>query len=74
MKDLGYVHRCCSALVVVIDIQTLFADTGSLTCYSYQINEKDELRSLEDPDQPFKYRVNVNDRYNEVRKEAINGK
>ncbi|KAI5303644.1 40S ribosomal protein mrp2, mitochondrial, partial [Ascosphaera pollenicola] len=38
----------------------------------YHINEKDELRSIENPEEPFRYKVNVNDRYNEVRKEAFN--
>ncbi|KAI5284547.1 hypothetical protein KEM55_001016 [Ascosphaera atra] len=39
----------------------------------YQITEADQLRSIADPSQPFRYRLNANERYNEVRKEALNG-
>ncbi|KAI5310313.1 hypothetical protein KEM55_008610 [Ascosphaera atra] len=38
----------------------------------YQITEADQLRSIADPSQPFRYRLNANERYNEVRKEALN--
>ncbi|KAI5288769.1 hypothetical protein KEM54_004892 [Ascosphaera aggregata] len=51
-----------------------FTFPSSLKELGYCVNENDELRSINDPQQPFRYRVNVNDRYNEVRKEAVNGK
>ncbi|KAF2400315.1 hypothetical protein EJ06DRAFT_426015 [Trichodelitschia bisporula] len=37
----------------------------------YQINEKDQIRSIEKPDQPYNFFITGNERYNEVHREAL---
>ncbi|KAI1947238.1 hypothetical protein LOZ12_000791 [Ophidiomyces ophidiicola] len=38
----------------------------------YFINEDDQIRMIVDPEQKFLFRINTNDRYNEVQREAMN--
>ena len=40
---------------------------------SYFINEKDEIRSLENPKAYFKFFLTKNDRYNCAQRESMNG-
>jgi hypothetical protein len=40
----------------------------------YFVNEKSQVKSIRKPDQDFIYKITDNDRYNEVRREALNGK
>ncbi|KAI5289507.1 hypothetical protein KEM52_000761 [Ascosphaera acerosa] len=49
-----------------------FEFPADLEKLGYFVNENDQIRSIEDPDQPFRYKVNTNERYNDVRKEALN--
>ena len=39
---------------------------------SYFINDKDQIKMISDPEQNFLYKINTNDRYNEMQKEAMN--
>lgn len=41
---------------------------------SYFINDDDQIRMIIDPEQRFLYKINANDRYNELQKEAMNSK
>ncbi|WEW60537.1 hypothetical protein PRK78_006024 [Emydomyces testavorans] len=38
----------------------------------YFINDNDQIRMISDPEQGFLYKINTNDRYNEMQKEAMN--
>ncbi|EFW16625.1 hypothetical protein D8B26_001381 [Coccidioides posadasii str. Silveira] len=38
----------------------------------YFINDNDQIRMIIDPEQKFLYRINANDRYNEMQKESMN--
>lgn len=38
----------------------------------YFINDKDEIRMISNPEEKFLYRINANERYNELQKEAMN--
>ncbi|KAK2867998.1 hypothetical protein FQN49_003260 [Arthroderma sp. PD_2] len=38
----------------------------------YFVNENDQIRMISDPEQRFLYRINANERYNELQKEAMN--
>lgn len=49
----------------------LFTD---LAARSYYINEKDEIRSIENPNYYFKYFISRNERYNERQRFAFNRK
>ncbi|KAL4920952.1 Arb2 domain-containing protein [Aspergillus aurantiobrunneus] len=40
----------------------------------YCINDKDQIRKISDPTQEFQYKINKNDRWNEVQRAAMNGK
>lgn len=39
----------------------------------YFINENDQMRMIQKPDQKYVFRINRNDRVNDVYKEAVNG-
>jgi hypothetical protein len=39
----------------------------------YFINDKDEIRSIENPKAYFKFFLTRNDRYNSLQREAMNG-
>jgi hypothetical protein len=41
--------------------------------YSYFINDKDEIRSIENPKAYFKFFITKNERYNVAQREAMNG-
>jgi hypothetical protein len=43
-----------------------------LIVFSYYINEKDEIRSIENPKAYFKFFLTKNDRYNCLQREAMN--
>ncbi|KAI9752773.1 MAG: hypothetical protein M1815_000286 [Lichina confinis] len=45
---------------------------ADLKALGYFVNADDEIRSIADPSKTFQYRINKNERYNEVNKEAIN--
>ena len=40
----------------------------------YSINDEDQVRMMEKPEEKFLYAINKNERVNEVHKEAMNGK
>jgi hypothetical protein len=46
---------------------------GLLTTIRYFINDKDEIRSIENPKAYFKYFLTKNERHNDVQREAMNG-
>lgn len=37
------------------------------------INENDQIRQIDNPDEGFKYKINRNDRFNVKNSEAVNG-
>jgi hypothetical protein len=39
----------------------------------YFINDDDQVRQIQNPDQKYQFKVNRNDRVNEVYKETMNG-
>lgn len=47
---------------------------ADLTALGYFVNENDQIRQIEHPDQKYQYQINRNERVNEVHKEAMNGK
>lgn len=42
------------------------------TIYRYFINDRDQIKMISDPEQDFQFRINTNDRYNELQAEAMN--
>jgi hypothetical protein len=47
---------------------------ANLTELGYFINDKDQIRMIEKPDEKFLYAINKNERVNEMHKEAMNSK
>lgn len=41
---------------------------------SYFINESDQIRKISDPSQEFQFKINKNERWNQVQRGAMNGK
>ena len=39
----------------------------------YFINDRDQIRKISDPKQEFLFKINKNDRWNEMQREAMNG-
>lgn len=40
--------------------------------YRYFINVHDQIKMIADPEQDFQFKINTNDRYNELQAEAMN--
>lgn len=40
----------------------------------YFINEKDQIRKIANPEQEFQFKINRNDRWNDLQRGAMNGK
>ena len=47
---------------------------AGLTELGYFINDSDQIRMIEKPDEKFLYAINKNERVNEMHKEALNSK
>jgi hypothetical protein len=47
---------------------------ANLTELGYFINDSDQIRMIEKPDEKFLYAINKNERVNEMHKEAMNSK
>ena len=47
---------------------------ADLTALGYFINDDDQIRMIEKPDEKFLYTINRNERVNEMHKEAMNSK
>ncbi|KAK2734263.1 hypothetical protein FQN57_001724 [Myotisia sp. PD_48] len=45
---------------------------ANLKQLGYFVNENDQIRMIADPNERFLYKINANDRYNEMQKEAMN--
>ncbi|EZF10233.1 hypothetical protein H112_08443 [Trichophyton rubrum D6] len=45
---------------------------ANLKQLGYFINDKDEIRMISNPEEKFLYKINANERYNELQKEAMN--
>ena len=41
--------------------------------YSYFVNGNDQIKMIADPERDFLFKINANDRFNEMQKEAMNG-
>lgn len=39
---------------------------------SYFINDQDQIKKISNPEEDFVFKINTNDRYNEMQKEAMN--
>ncbi|KAL4799763.1 Arb2 domain-containing protein [Aspergillus venezuelensis] len=55
--------------------QDLLADAefpADLEKLGYFINDKDQIRKISDPTQEFQFKINRNDRWNDVQREAMN--
>lgn len=49
-----------------------FTFPADLDQLGYFVNENDQIRQKANPDQKYQYRINRNDRVNDVYKEAMN--
>lgn len=45
---------------------------ADLAKLGYFINDKDQIRQIANPDQKYQYKINRNDRVNDVYREAMN--
>jgi hypothetical protein len=45
-----------------------------LASLGYFINDRDQIRMIQNPEQKFQYLINKNDRVNDLYKEAMNSK
>ena len=61
LEALGYVY------VLSKGINTLL-----ISLLSYFVNEKDQIRAIENPDQEFNYFISKNERVNDLQREAFN--
>lgn len=42
--------------------------------YRYFVTDQDQIRKISDPTQEFQYKINRNGRWNDVQREAMNGR
>jgi hypothetical protein len=47
---------------------------SNLSELGYFVNDQDQIRQIESPDQRYTYRVNINERVNDVYRSAMNSK
>ena len=69
MEKLGYV---CYSESAIFRPSLTKSNCGVLQHTRYFVNEKDQIKMISNPEENFLYKINANERYNEMQKEAMN--
>ncbi|KAJ5888457.1 hypothetical protein N7495_008498 [Penicillium taxi] len=71
----SYLKQLSSSMFIFKDedLPADFTFPKDLKSLGFFINENDQIRKIDNPDEGFTYRINHNDRYNQKHREAVNG-